>query len=153
MRAAGYSRGRGGHAAGEAAKAAVIDSLYAHNAEVDPEVMLQVLGRAVTEANREVARHAAEDPARRGMGTTLTAMPCRPIAPCSPTSVIPGRSGSGMASYARSPGITPSASSSGMPACWPRCSHGTWTGGRIVRPILACGTCGPQIATCCAQAA
>ena len=36
--------------------------------------MLETLGRAVAEANREVARRAAEDPSRRGMGTTLTAM-------------------------------------------------------------------------------
>lgn len=39
-----------------------------------PDALLEVLGRAVTEANREVARQAAEDPARQGMGTTLTAM-------------------------------------------------------------------------------
>jgi PPM family protein phosphatase len=34
----------------------------------------EVLGHAVTEANAEIARRAAEDPARFGMGTTLTAM-------------------------------------------------------------------------------
>ena len=39
-----------------------------------PDALLEVLGRAVAEANREVARRADGDPARRGMGTTLTAM-------------------------------------------------------------------------------
>jgi serine/threonine protein phosphatase PrpC len=36
--------------------------------------LTEVLGNAVTEANAEIARRAAEDPARFGMGTTLTAM-------------------------------------------------------------------------------
>ncbi len=66
--------GMGGHAAGEVASAAVIESLRSCDAEVDPAVLLETLGRAVTEANAEVARRASEDPARRGMGTTLTAM-------------------------------------------------------------------------------
>jgi protein phosphatase len=66
--------GLGGHAAGEVASAAVIQTLRPHDAEVPPSALLEVLGRAVAEANREVARQAAEDPARRGMGTTLTAM-------------------------------------------------------------------------------
>jgi serine/threonine protein phosphatase PrpC len=66
--------GLGGHAAGEVASAAVIGSLCSHDAEVPPGALLEGLCRAVTEANREVARQAAEDPARRGMGTTLTAM-------------------------------------------------------------------------------
>jgi protein phosphatase len=66
--------GLGGHAAGEVASAAVIQTLRPHDAEVPPSALLEVLGREVAEANREVARQAAEDPARRGMGTTLTAM-------------------------------------------------------------------------------
>ncbi len=66
--------GMGGHAAGEVASAAVIDSLRVRDVEVSPENLLGTLGRAVAEANGEVARRAAEDPARRGMGTTLTAM-------------------------------------------------------------------------------
>ena len=66
--------GLGGHAAGEVASAAVIESLRPHDAEVAPGVMLTVLSRAVAEANREVARRAAGDPARQDMGTTLTAM-------------------------------------------------------------------------------
>jgi serine/threonine protein phosphatase PrpC len=66
--------GMGGHAAGEVASAAVIDSLRHHDADVGEAALLETLGRAVAEANGEVARKAADDPARRGMGTTLTAM-------------------------------------------------------------------------------
>jgi PPM family protein phosphatase len=66
--------GMGGHAAGEVASAAVIRTLLAYDAEPDPGSLLQALGRAVIEANREVARRVVEDPGRRGMGTTLTAM-------------------------------------------------------------------------------
>ena len=43
--------GLGGHAAGEVASAAVIEALCSYDAEVAPEVMLTVLGRAVAEAN------------------------------------------------------------------------------------------------------
>jgi PPM family protein phosphatase len=66
--------GMGGHAAGEVASAAVIETLRAHDVEVPPATLLEVLGGAVAETNGEVARRAAEDPARRGMGTTLTVM-------------------------------------------------------------------------------
>jgi len=66
--------GLGGHAAGELASAAVIRILAAHDAETDPGSLLEVLGRAAADANTEVARCAAEDPARTGMGTTLTAI-------------------------------------------------------------------------------
>jgi PPM family protein phosphatase len=66
--------GMGGHAAGEVAAAAVIESLRVHDKDVGADALLEVLGHAVTEANAEVARQAAEDPARFGMGTTLTAM-------------------------------------------------------------------------------
>ena len=66
--------GMGGHAAGEVASAAVIESLRAHDADVGASALLEVLGHAVTEANAEVARRAADDSARFGMGTTLTAM-------------------------------------------------------------------------------
>ena len=64
----------GGHAAGEIASAAVIESLRACDVDVLPGQLLEVLARAVASANAEVARRAAEDPARLGMGTTLTAM-------------------------------------------------------------------------------
>jgi PPM family protein phosphatase len=66
--------GMGGHAAGEVASAAVIESLRTHDTDVGADALIEVLGHAVTEANVEVARRAAEDPARLGMGTTLTAM-------------------------------------------------------------------------------
>lgn len=66
--------GMGGHAAGEVASTAVIESLRSHDSEVAPSVLLEVLGRAIAEANAEVARRAAENHARRGMGTTLTVM-------------------------------------------------------------------------------
>jgi serine/threonine protein phosphatase PrpC len=66
--------GMGGHAAGDVASAAVIESLRSSDSEAAPAVLLEVLGRAVAEANGEVARQAAENEARRGMGTTLTAM-------------------------------------------------------------------------------
>jgi serine/threonine protein phosphatase PrpC len=66
--------GLGGHAAGEIASAAVIGILAACDAEHEPGSLLEVLGRAVAEANAEVARRVAADPARLGMGTTLTAL-------------------------------------------------------------------------------
>ena len=68
--------GLGGHAAGELASAAVIESVRSHDAEADPAALLEVLGQAAAEANRAVARSLAEDPARLGMGTTLTAVLC-----------------------------------------------------------------------------
>jgi len=58
--------GLGGHAAGEVASATVIGSLSSRDAEVPQGALLEALSRAVMEANRKVAR--------RGMGTTLTAM-------------------------------------------------------------------------------
>jgi serine/threonine protein phosphatase PrpC len=60
--------------AGKVASAAAIQSLRSHDAEAPPGALLEVLGRAVMEASREVALQAAGDPTRRGMGTTLTAM-------------------------------------------------------------------------------
>jgi protein phosphatase len=66
--------GLGGHAAGELASAAVIEALRAYDRDIDESEALKTLSRAVREANAEVARCAAEDPARRGMGTTLTAV-------------------------------------------------------------------------------
>jgi PPM family protein phosphatase len=66
--------GMGGHAAGEVASAAVVESLRAYDTDVGAGALLEVLGHAVAEANAEVARRAAEDSSRFGMGTTLTAM-------------------------------------------------------------------------------
>src|SRR5229473_3161537 len=57
--------GMGGHAAGEVASAAVIESLRGRDVEVPPAALLRTLGGAVADANREVARRAAEAPARR----------------------------------------------------------------------------------------
>jgi PPM family protein phosphatase len=66
--------GLGGHAAGELASAAVIETLRAYDRDVDQAEALRTLSRAIRAANAEVGRRAAEDPARRGMGTTLTAV-------------------------------------------------------------------------------
>ena len=66
--------GLGGHAAGEVASAAVIESLSSHDTEVASDILLETFGLAIAEANREVARRVAVDPSRKGMGTTLTAM-------------------------------------------------------------------------------
>src|SRR5438552_2942963 len=66
--------GMGGHAAGEVASAAVIETLRACDSVAAPGELLEALARAVTAANAEVAHRVAEDPARLGMGTTLTAM-------------------------------------------------------------------------------
>ena len=52
----------------------MIGSLRSQDREVAPDALLEALGRAVAEANAEVARRAAEDASRRGMGTTLTAL-------------------------------------------------------------------------------
>jgi len=60
--------GMGGHAAGEVASAVVIESLRAHDDDVGAGALLEVLGQAVAEANAEVARRAAEDSSRFGMG-------------------------------------------------------------------------------------
>ena len=60
--------------AGEVASAAVIESLRTYDSEVRTGGLARGLGRAVAEANRQVGHRAAEDPSRRGMGTTLTAM-------------------------------------------------------------------------------
>ena len=48
--------GMGGHAAGEIASAAVIQSLRAHDEDVSANALLDVLGHAVTEGIRD--RHA-----------------------------------------------------------------------------------------------
>jgi serine/threonine protein phosphatase PrpC len=66
--------GLGGHAAGEVASAAVIESLRCHDIESAMASLVETLSRAVADANAEVARRVSEDPARYGMGTTLTAL-------------------------------------------------------------------------------
>ena len=66
--------GLGGHPAGEVASATAIESLRLHDADVGRGALLKALAQAVARANAEIARKAAEDPSRLGMGTTLTAM-------------------------------------------------------------------------------
>ena len=81
----------GGHAAGEMTSAAVIESLPTHDAEVASGALPEGLAGTVMEANREVARRAAEDPHPR---PTLRNAPQSRRLGCSPrTSVIPRRPG------------------------------------------------------------
>ena len=66
--------GMGGHAAGEVASSATIEELV-HVESVGPDGdPLEALQAAVTAANNRIRQMVDEDPARRGMGTTLTAL-------------------------------------------------------------------------------
>jgi PPM family protein phosphatase len=66
--------GMGGHAAGEVASSAAIEELV-HVESVDPDRdPLAALKAAVNAANSRIRQMVEEDPARRGMGTTLTAL-------------------------------------------------------------------------------
>jgi PPM family protein phosphatase len=66
--------GMGGHAAGEVASSATIEELV-HVERVDPaSEPLAALVDAVNAANARIRRMVEEDPARQGMGTTLTAL-------------------------------------------------------------------------------
>ena len=64
--------GMGGAAAGDLASAVAIDTIRHVNATTEGERMLEVLGRAVNEANDRIADLVDSDPALDGMGTTLT---------------------------------------------------------------------------------
>jgi serine/threonine protein phosphatase PrpC len=64
--------GMGGAAAGDLASAVAIDTVRHVNATTEGERMLEVLGRAVNEANDRIADLVDSDPALDGMGTTLT---------------------------------------------------------------------------------
>ena len=66
--------GLGGHAAGELASAAVIETLRPLDAEVPAGELLNALDHAVRQAARKLTTMADADPALRGMGTTLTAL-------------------------------------------------------------------------------
>lgn len=80
--------GMGGHAAGEVASAmasqrvvaeverhkGLLDALARQDAGVRPDDVKVMIGNAVRAANAEVWGAAQANPARRGMGTTLTAM-------------------------------------------------------------------------------
>jgi PPM family protein phosphatase len=66
--------GLGGHAAGERASAAVIETLRSLDAQVPAGELLNALDHAVRLAARKLTTMAESDPALRGMGTTLTAL-------------------------------------------------------------------------------
>jgi PPM family protein phosphatase len=66
--------GMGGHAAGEVASAAVIDALRPLDTQVPAGELLNALDHAVRRASSALRDLATSDPARHGMGTTLTAM-------------------------------------------------------------------------------
>ena len=66
--------GMGGHAAGEVASAAVIDALRPLDVDVPADELLNALDHAVRKAGSTLRDLAEEDPARDGMGSTLTAM-------------------------------------------------------------------------------
>ncbi len=64
--------GMGGAAAGDLASAVAIDTVRHVNPATEGERMLEVLGRAVNEANDRIAGLVNSNPALDGMGTTLT---------------------------------------------------------------------------------
>ena len=64
--------GMGGAAAGDLASAVAIDTIRHVSPATEGERMLEVLGRAVNEANDRIADLVDSDPALDGMGTTLT---------------------------------------------------------------------------------
>jgi serine/threonine protein phosphatase PrpC len=66
--------GMGGHAAGEAASAAVIDALRSLDTQVPAGELLNALDHAVRRANGTLRDMAVADPSLAGMGTTLTAL-------------------------------------------------------------------------------
>jgi serine/threonine protein phosphatase PrpC len=66
--------GLGGHAAGEVASAIAITAIAPCDSAGPPEGLLPLLATAVRDANDAIRRRAEDDPATRGMGTTLTAM-------------------------------------------------------------------------------
>ncbi|ANR61067.1 protein phosphatase [Corynebacterium glutamicum ZL-6] len=65
--------GMGGHAAGEIASQTMINHLRALDVDPGDNDMLALVGMVAGEANAAIAEGIAEDPARDGMGTTLTA--------------------------------------------------------------------------------
>ena len=66
--------GMGGHAAGEVASSATIEELVnVETVDTDGDP-LEALAAAVTAANARIREMVAQDPAREGMGTTLTAL-------------------------------------------------------------------------------
>jgi serine/threonine protein phosphatase PrpC len=66
--------GLGGHTAGEAASAAVIDALRPLDTQVPSGELLNALGHAVRRAEGVLHDLAAADPSMAGLGTTVTAL-------------------------------------------------------------------------------
>jgi PPM family protein phosphatase len=66
--------GLGGHPAGEVASAAVIGTLRAWDTEASATEPLSSIADAIRAAGRQLRSMTADDPALRGMGTTLTAI-------------------------------------------------------------------------------
>lgn len=66
--------GMGGHAAGDAASAAVIDAIRGFDTATDAEQLTTALGAAVHAANSQFAARVQAEPALAGMGSTLTMM-------------------------------------------------------------------------------
>ena len=66
--------GLGGHVGGEVASSAVIRSLRSWDAEVAAGELAGALGRAVSEAGKQLRLAVEQHPELEGMGTTLTAI-------------------------------------------------------------------------------
>lgn len=67
--------GMGGHAAGEVASGMAVEILCAHHARnFDGRETGAGLQEAFRDATRSIRRNAADNPARKGMGTTLSAL-------------------------------------------------------------------------------
>ena len=70
--------GMGGARAGEVASELAVESVIAGGRSLGPAPTEEALRRVVEEANARVHRESLADPARRGMGTTCTALVVRP---------------------------------------------------------------------------
>ena len=74
--------GMGGHPAGHVASALAVEEVGDRMLEAEPgegwEAALRRLSGAVTAAGERILREGREDPERRGMGTTCTALLVRP---------------------------------------------------------------------------
>ena len=66
--------GMGGHSGGDVASSITVGRMVALDGESHGGDALALMARALREANAELARRAAADPALAGMGTTTTAL-------------------------------------------------------------------------------